>query len=358
MICKFFGIFPNIFPRRSFLLFFLFCLFFHPLSAQENRLIGRWVLDFVTDANKMISDIHSPLFSNETIYEISKDQLKINDQEFKARYDDLRNIDMVHRTLFYSFESDYLVVKERGDPDHVFYFLKDSIFIKTYPEFQAKYVERNGEKLLIEDTFNKVKFTSNMGFASSMQFYSSELKKKSRSEFFCEVEFVLDTNNVIRDVVFLNPVDLKLEADLRKALNKISGFFFNNLKENVLVVQRIQYSTFDKKDVGQEIKDAISSFQQGDKLYHEGKYEEALAHLEKAIQVPVNRKQFFYYNDCLRTLGICYLMLNRGEDACKVFNDWGDSSNFNVRNYLRFFCTNKVVIRPPDKETMIENIER
>lgn len=72
MICKFFGIFPNIFPSRSFLLFFLFCLFFHPLSAQENRLIGRWVLDFVTDANKMISDIHSPLFSNETIYESQK----------------------------------------------------------------------------------------------------------------------------------------------------------------------------------------------------------------------------------------------------------------------------------------------
>src|SRR5690606_36184998 len=126
-------------------------------------------------------------------------------------------------------------------------------------------------------------------------------------------------------------------------------------KENVLVVHRIHYSTFDKKDVGKEIKDAISSFQQGDHFYQEGKYEEALPHLEKAIQVPVNRKQFFYYNDCLRTLGICYLMLNRNEDACKVFNDWGDSSNFNVRNYLRFFCTNKVILEPPDKERLIEN---
>ncbi len=324
--------------------------------AQEKRIIGNWVLDFITDADQMISDIHSPMFSNETIYEISKDQIKINNTAFKAVYDDLRNIEMLNRTLFYSFDGDYLVVQERGDPDHIFYFLRDSIFIKTYPEFQPKYVERNGQKLLLENAFNKVRFTSNMDFASSMEFYSNELKKRSKSEFFCEIEFVLDTNNVIRDVVFLNPVDLKLETDLRKALNKISGFFFNDFKENVLVVHRIHYSTFDKKDVGKEIKDAISSFQQGDDLYQEGKYEEALPHLEKAIQVPVNRKQFFYYNDCLRTLGICYLMLNRNEDACKVFNDWGDSSNFNVRNYLRFFCNNKVILEPPDKERLIENI--
>ncbi len=310
--------------------------------AQEKRIIGNWVLDFITDADQMISDIHSPMFSNETIYEISKDQIKINNTAFKAVYDDLRNIEMLNRTLFYSFDGDYLVVQERGDPDHIFYFLRDSIFIKTYPEFQPKYVERNGQKLLLEDAFNKVRFTSNMDFASSMEFYSSELKKKSRSEFFCEIEFVLDTNNVIRDVVFLNPVDLKLETDLRKALNKISGFFFNDFKENVLVVHRIHYSTFDKKDVGKEIKDAISSFQQGDDLYQEGKYEEALPHLEKAIQVPVNRKQFFYYNDCLRTLGICYLMLNRKEDACKIFNEWGTTSNFKVRNYLRFFCSDQV----------------
>src|SRR5690606_17945339 len=143
---------------------------------------------------------------------------KINDQPLKAGYVDLKNIDMVHRSLFYSFYSDYLVIQERGDPDHIFYFLKDSIFIKTYPEFQLKYALRNGETLLIEDTFNKVRFTSNMDFASSMEFYSNELKKRSKSEFFCEIEFVLDTNNVIRDVVFLNPVDLKLETDLRKAL--------------------------------------------------------------------------------------------------------------------------------------------
>lgn len=324
--------------------------------AQEKRIIGNWVLDFITDADQMISDIHSPMFSNETIYEISKDQIKINNTAFKAVYDDLRNIEMLNRTLFYSFDGDYLVVQERGDPDHIFYFLRDSIFIKTYPEFQPKYVERNGQKLLLEDAFNKVRFTSNMDFASSMEFYSNELKKRSKSEFFCEIEFVLDTNNVIRDVVFLNPIDLKLETELRKALNKISGFFFNDFKENILVVHRIHYSTFDKKDVGKEIKDAISSFQQGDDLYQEGKYEEALPHLEKAIQVPVNRKQFFYYNDCLRTLGICYLMLNRNEDACKVFNDWGDSSNFNVRNYLRFFCNNKVILEPPDKERLIENI--
>src|SRR5690606_26103791 len=342
MNCKYFGGIPNMFPSKSFLLFFLFCLFFQPINAQENRLIGRWVLDFVTDANKMISDIHSPLFSNETIYEISKDELKINDQPFKARYDDLKNIDMVHRSLFYSFDSDYLVIQERGDPDHIFYFLKDSIFIKTYPEFQAKYAQRNGEKLLIEDTFNKVRFTSNMDFASSMEFYSNELKKRSKSEFFCEIEFVLDTNNVIRDVVFLNPIDLKLETELRKALNKIKEFYFNDLKEDVLVVQRIQYSTFGKKDVSQEVKDAMSSFQKGDELYHNGKYEEALPYLEKAIQLPVNRRQYFYFDDCLRTLGICYLMLNRKEDACKIFNEWGTTSNFKVRNYLRFFCSDQV----------------
>lgn len=356
MNCKYFGGIPNMFPSKSFLLFFLFCLFFQPINAQENRLIGRWVLDFVTDANKMISDIHSPLFSNETIYEISKDELKINDQPFKARYDDLKNIDMVHRSLFYSFDSDYLVIQERGDPDHIFYFLKDSIFIKTYPEFQAKYAQRNGEKLLIEDTFNKVRFTSNMDFASSMEFYSNELKKRSKSEFFCEIEFVLDTNNVIRDVVFLNPIDLKLETELRKALNKIKEFYFNDLKENVLVVQRIQYSTFGKKDVSQEVKDAMSSFQKGDELYHNGKYEEALPYLEKAIQLPVNRRQYFYFDDCLRTLGICYLMLNRKEDACIIFNEWGTTSNFKVRNYLRFFCNNKVILEPPDKERLIENI--
>src|SRR5690606_41447552 len=190
MNCKYFGGIPNMFPSKSFLLFFLFCLFFQPINAQENRLIGRWVLDFITDADQLVSDIKSSKFSNETIYEISKDQIKINNTAFKAVYDDLRNIEMLNRTLFYSFDGDYLVVQERGDPDHIFYFLRDSIFIKTYPEFQPKYVERNGQKLLLEDAFNKVRFTSNMDLASSMEFYSNDLKKRSKSEFFCEIEFV------------------------------------------------------------------------------------------------------------------------------------------------------------------------
>jgi len=342
MCGKFSRRFTSLFSKKRFSGLFLLFLGLNSLMAQEKRIIGNWVLDFITDADQMISDIHSPMFSNETIYEISKDQIKINNTAFKAVYDDLRNIEMLNRTLFYSFDGDYLVVQERGDPDHIFYFLRDSIFIKTYPEFQPKYVESNGQKLLLEDAFNKVRFTSNMDFASSMEFYSNELKKRSKSEFFCEIEFVLDTNNVIRDVVFLNPIDLKLETELRKALNKIKEFYFNDLNENVLVVQRIQYSTFGKKDVSQEVKDAMSSFQKGDELYHDGKYEEALPYLEKAIQLPVNRRQYFYFDDCLRTLGICYLMLNRKEDACKIFNEWGTTSNFKVRNYLRFFCSDQV----------------
>jgi len=310
------------------------------VQGQENRLLGTWVLDFAMNGNKEIIDVHSPMFSNETIYTISSSKLIVNSMSFKANYDSFNNINLLDRTLYYRFEGDYLVIQERGSPDQVLCFMKDSLFLKTYPEFQPKYEIRNGEKLMLQTPFKKATFTSSLEFTEVLAYYSPELKKKSKGEFYCEIEFVLDTNSKIRDVVFPIALDKKLQEDILKAMPKVNEYYFNYTKENILIKERINYMSMKKTNMSEEMKNFVENYNKGSKFYRSNEPEQAIKCFEEVKDIEVNRNRYggMYYDDYLKTMGICYLMVGKQDEACKVFNKWGSLSDFKVRNFLRFFC--------------------
>ncbi len=309
--------------------------------AQENKLLGTWILDYALDSEGGFSTVHSNMFSAEVTYTISKGNFKVNDSSQKANYDSFNNINLLDRTLYYRLDGDYLILQERGSPHEVFYLLKDSVFLKTYPEFASKYEERNGEKLLLQDAFKKAQFTSSLGFAETMSYFSPELKKKSKNEFYCEVEFVLDTNNKIRDVKFIPTLEKKMEEEFLKAMPKINDYYFNHTGENMLIKESINYGSMTNKKKNPDLEKLKDNFYEGNKLYRNNKPDEALKLFEEVKDIEINRNQHggIFYDDYLKTMGICYLLVNKQEEACAVFHKLGTLSDFKARNFLRFFCS-------------------
>ncbi|WP_312334665.1 hypothetical protein [Sphingobacterium sp.] len=127
---------------KNIFAFFASLLFTCPLFAQSNKLLGKWVLDFaLTEENSRIP-VDNPYFSNEVIYEISPNKMKISAYMFDAKYIGDNEIDLGHMKLNYAFIEDYLTVVEKGTKIKL-YFLKTDDFVKKYPEFEEKRILRD-----------------------------------------------------------------------------------------------------------------------------------------------------------------------------------------------------------------------
>ncbi|SUJ24910.1 Uncharacterised protein [Sphingobacterium multivorum] len=71
---------------KNIFAFFASLLFACPLFAQSNKLLGKWVLDFALTEENSLVPVDNPYFSNEVIYEISLNKMKISAYMFDAKY--------------------------------------------------------------------------------------------------------------------------------------------------------------------------------------------------------------------------------------------------------------------------------
>ena len=83
-------------------------------------------------------------------------------------------------------------------------------------------------------------------------------------------------------------------------------------------------------------------FQKGESFYSRGNFQNAIAEFEKAKSYDINMKRYrgLFYKDLITHLGIAYLLTDQKEKARDTFFILGDERNFDVRNFLRFYCNN------------------
>ncbi|MEI2272489.1 hypothetical protein OHD16_10100 [Sphingobacterium sp. ML3W] len=84
---------------KTIFVFLVLLLFVYPLFAQSDKLLGRWVLDFALTEDNSLVPLDHLYFSNEVIYEISPNKMKISAFTFDTKYIDDNEIDLGHMKL-------------------------------------------------------------------------------------------------------------------------------------------------------------------------------------------------------------------------------------------------------------------
>ena len=95
-------------------------------------------------------------------YNFSGNYLEINNQKFKVVIDN-SNISTDYRKMNYKIENEQLVITENGD-DKVYYFLKESDFLKKHSEFEPKEVVYNNNIVFESNSIIKPGFKNTENF--------------------------------------------------------------------------------------------------------------------------------------------------------------------------------------------------
>jgi len=324
---------------KTIFVFLVSLLFAYPLFAQSDKLLGRWILDFALTEDNSLVPLDNPYFSNEVIYEISPNKMKISAFTFDTKYIGDNEIDLGHMKLSYTFSDGYLTVVEKGSKIKL-YFLKRDDFVKKYPEFEEKRILSEGRELYVANTLSKLVFDN--GTIDPNSFITNGaplLKKKTSKNYFMKAAFVLDQHNQISNIVVSNIEEDDIREQVIKSIQRCGKFYKNYTGKDLLITLPFNffkmYQFFDP-----ETNRIYRAYQQGEEWFGKSEFEKAIFEYEKGIDTKIDMERYgnTFYHDYIIHLGIAYLVTDQKEKAASTFRKLGDETNFKIRNYLRFYC--------------------
>ena len=326
---------------KNIFAFFASLLFACPLFAQSNKLLGKWVLDFALTEENSLVPVDNPYFSNEVIYEISPNKMKISAYMFDAKYIGDNEIDLGHMKLNYAFIEEYLTVVEKGTKIKL-YFLKTDDFVKKYPEFEEKRILRDGREFYIANNLSKLVFDNGTIDPNSCITNGAPLlKKKTSKNYFLKVEFILDQSNQISNIVVSDIEEDDIRQQVIQSIKRCGKFYKNYTGRDLLIT--LPFNFFKMYEFfTPEVKRVYRAYQQGEEWFKTSEFEKAIFEYEKGIATKIDLERYgsVFYEDYIIHLGIAYLATDQKEKAASTFRKLGDETNFKIRNFLRFYCSN------------------
>lgn len=315
-------------------------LIFSFAKTQQSKLQGSWIVESIKYNNGNPLEINHPLYSTFIEYEFNGNNLEINNQKFKAAIDN-STISTNFRKLNYQFESNFLVINEKGD-DKIYYLLKIDDFIKKYPEFEPREIVYNNKNifesnLVIEPSFNNVENFEDF-IRNNIPSYSST---SAKNEFF-QAKYILTKENKITDIQIEKSISKTFDNQFKTALLKSEQFLTNTSGKDLLVTHTFNFFKMFAGLTNKEEKQICNFIQKGNLFYEKNKFEDAITHYEKLLAMnihPSTKDRFGYSLDqAFINLGVSYLVMKNTSKACEAFHKVGDQTNFKVRDYLLNFC--------------------
>lgn len=306
--------------------------------SQSKELQGKWILvrTLFTDGKRL--EINNPLYSTSLSYTISPNLLNIIGQKFKASFTD-KQIILPGRKINYTIKENYLLAQDEGD-DKISYFLKVDDFIKKFPEFALKEIERNGEILYLDNQMSGYEFRNDLTYYEYMSRHSKDRDSKDFKNLFFMMEFILTKDNQVKDVKILNSIDKTFDEDYIKVFNDASKFFKNTSGKDLLVYLESEQLKWANDLTDKDEKKLYKLRGAGLNFFKENKFEKAIEQFSQIKDLDLKPNRFtVLIEESMVKLGVSYLAVGKIKEACQTFNQIGDKTDFKIRNYLLDFCS-------------------
>lgn len=325
--------------KRIFFLIIFFCSF-STCYSQNKELIGKWILvkTLYSDGRKL--EVNNSQYSTNAIFRISPNNLNVNDQNFVASFTPTQ-IKTQYRTINYVKDKNYLVIQDAGD-DKASYFLLVDDFIKKYPEFSLKEIERNGDTIYLDNNLSGYELAVNLNFDEFMRKNMPDRNSKDYDKLYFKIEFILTADNKFKDIKVLHSIDEKHDNDYIRALKKSEIYFKNISGKDLLITKETLHGKFlkDLKDENERKFYEITA--NGITFYRNNKFEKAIEAFSQIKNLRLEEHRFkLFIKQAMVMLGISYLAVGKNEEACQTFNEIGDKTDFEIRNFLIDFCEKK-----------------
>lgn len=321
------------------ILIILFFLNFTFLKSQ-NKLQGNWILEKIQYQNGNLLEVNHPLYSTFMEYDFNGNNLEINNQKFKISIDN-STISTNYRKMNYKFENQHLIINENGD-DKVYYFLKESDFLKKYSEFEPKEVVYNNKIVFESNSVIKRDFKNTENFQEFIRKNIPSYSSISATNNFFKATFVITKENKITDILIEKGISKTFDNEFKIALLKSEKFIYNPLGKDLLVTETFNFFKIFAGLTNREEKQIFNFIQKGNSFYENNEFNNAITNYEKLLSIdiqPETKERFGYALDqAYINLGVSFLANGNNIKACESFLKVGNKTNFKVRNYLINFC--------------------
>lgn len=312
-------------------IFSIFSLLLPLLSfSQESKLYGNWILVRTVYDNFKFLEINHPDYSQSLIYEIQKDYFKVNGvKNVYAKFKD-GQINYPLETINYSFKDDYLITQKEGSNLKNF-FLKREDLLQKHPELTPQPSDNN--YYIIDNGIVNYTFNQNVTLETFLIRELNEVAKNSKNKQF-EIDFVLTSSNTIEHIN-IKPTT-NFDHQIIKLLLQSQDYFKNNTGQNLLIKTNIQLNLFEPFHLNSSLRKYKDEIEEH---YSKNNFNKVIAlapHFEKSI-IKENQKELII-KSTQKYIAISHLAVGNTNEACEKFNQIGDLTNFNVRNYLIDFC--------------------
>lgn len=306
--------------------------------SQSKELQGQWILVRTLFSDGKRLEINNPLYSTSISYTIKPNLLDISGQKFKATFTDDKII-MPVRTLKYTIKENYLLAQDEGD-NKTSYFLKVDDFIKKFPEFELKEVERNGEILYLDNHLSGYEFANELTYYEYMSRHTKDRDSKDFKNLYFKMEFILTKDNKVRDIKILNSIDKTFDEDYINVFNNAAKFFKNTSGKDLLIYKEADNLKWANDVYDKNEKKLYKLRGAGLNFYNENKFDKAIEQFSQIKNLDIKPNRFgSLIKESMIKLGISYLAVGKVQEACETFELVGDKTDFEIRNYLLDFCS-------------------
>lgn len=308
--------------------------------SQNKELTGKWILVKTIYNDGKNIEINNPTYSQELVYTINPNNLKINTQNFKATFTSNKII-TPFRTINYAFEEKYLIAYDEGD-NKTSFFLPVNEYVKTYPEFSLKEIERNGNTVYLDNKLSGYEFNNELDLDEFISNNRKDKDSKVINNLYFQIEFILTSNNKIKDIKVLNSINPQHDTDYINTLKEAEKYLKNISGKDLLIVNEVHHAKFRQDLTDKNEKKFYELMVKGGDYYRNNKFEKAIETLSQIKDIDIKSNNFrMFIREYKKKLGVSYLAIGKTEEACQIFNQIGDKTDFEVRNYLIDFCEKK-----------------
>ena len=325
---------------KYFYALFLVVLTFSNCYSQSKDLTGKWVMVKTMFNNGKNLDLTDAQYSTKQIFEIKENAIKISNFPFAAQFTK-NQIKTSFRTLNYLLKDNYLIIQEDKD-DKSSYYLKADDFVKKFPEFSLKEIERDGAAILVDNSLTGYEFNNELSLDDFIDKNIIARNSKDFKNLNFQIEFILTTNNQIKNIKVLNSIDALYDNQYIMALKRATKYFNNLSGKDLLIFKEVNQLKWENDLADKEERKLYSSSGIGLKYFYTKKYDKAITELSKIKTLKIEPNQFkTIIKETMIKLGISYLATGKINEACQTFNEVGDKTDFEIRNYLLDFCEKK-----------------
>lgn len=325
---------------KYFYSLFLVILNFFNCYSQSKDLTGKWIMVKTMFNNGKNLDLSDAQYSTKQIFEIKENAIKISNFPFAAQFTK-NQIKTSFRTLNYLLKDNYLIIQEDKD-DKSSYYLKADDFVKKFPEFSLKEIERDGAAILVDNSLTGYEFNNELSLDDFIDKNIIVRNSKDFKNLNFQIEFILTTNNQIKNIKVLNSIDELYDNQYIMALKRATRYFNNLSGKDLLIFKEVNQLKWENDLADKEERKLYPSSGIGLKYFYTKKYDKVIIELSKIKALKIEQNQFkTIIKESMIKLGISYLATGKINEACQTFNEVGDKTDFEIRNYLLDFCEKK-----------------